>query len=370
MRPRTSFAVLLFLAILLALSTGCGTAVSNKPFPPGQSFVYVANNGSQTISVFKRDISTGALTEISGSPFAASVQPAFWSPTLTVDPKNLMLFSLGCNAGKGQLSVFVIDPDTGTLSTASGSPFIGSCGMRSISVDPQGRFVYASGDRILAWRIDRSHRTLIPVQGSPFGDSAHPYQGATVDNLGKFLYIAEYTHGIETFAIDPNSGALTLANGPFYIWNNAPFSISMYPSGDYAYVQGDADDLSLKLSVCAVIPSDGAVSFLEQEWGGVPLLALTPDGNFLITSLGIYSTPAGEPYLYGYSPDPLKSLLPTAAAVSPDSRFVYASANGALQSDPGSLSAFSLDETTGTLSPIPGSPYAVGAQPVAVAMTY
>ena len=372
MRPRTTFAALLLVTALLPLMMGCGTASPSKPFPAGQSFVYVGNNGPQTISGFKRDISTGALTEVPGSPFAASVQAELWSPTFAVDPENQMLFSLGSDAGKGQLSVFLIDPDTGTLSTASGSPFNCSCIVRSISVAPQGRFVYvAAVDKgIFAWRIDRAHRTLVPVRGSPFGESTHPYQGATVDNAGKFLYTAEYTHGIETFAIDQNTGALELVNGPFYIPHNAPLSITMHPSGNYAYIQGDANDLSLKLWVCAVIPSDGAVSALEQEWGGVPLLALTPDGNFLITSVGLYWTLPSEPYLWGYSADPLESLLPAAVAVTPDNHFVYATTSTAQQSDPGSLSVFLLDETTHSLTPIPGSPYTVGANPVAIAVTH
>lgn len=371
MRPRV--ALLLSVIALLVLFTGCGTTASNKAFPPGQSFVYVANDGSQTISAFQRDTTSGALTPVPGSPFAADVQPGLWGPSLAIDSKNLMLFALGERAPGRQLSVYLIDPDTGALTEASGSPFgiPEACSARSMSVDPLGHFVYVGTQcaGILAWQIDRAHRTLVSVHGSPFGDLTTSYS-ATVDIAGKYLYAAEYTHGIETFAIDPGTGALQLVNGPFYVPHNAPLSITMHPSGNYAYVQGDANDLSLQLWVCAVIPSDGAVSALELEHGGVPLLALTSDGKYLFTTLGTYGTLPDTPYLWGYWADPLQSLWPTAVAVSPDNQFVYAAAKAALPSDPGSLSVFSLDETTGTLSPIPGSPYEVGAQPAAVAITH
>jgi len=365
MKPRPVVAFFALSVLTLFALTGCGTTTSDKPFPAGRSYVYVANNGSQTISAFQRDISTGTLTEIPGSPFAANVQPGHWSSSLTVDPKNQMLFAQGAG-----VSVYLINPDTGALSVAAGSPFSvpPTASIRSASVDPQGRFVFAGtqGAGILAWKIDRAYHTLVSVQG-PFGDLATPYT-ATVDNTGKLLYAAGYTHGIETFAIDPESGTLQLVNGPFYIPNHAPLQITMHPSGNYAYIQGDANDLSLRLWVCAVIPSDGAVSALEQESGGVPLLGLTQDGRYLFTTLGTYGTLPDSPYLWTYSADPLLSLLPSAIAVSPDGKFVYATS--ALQSAPGSLSVFSLDETTGTLAPIEGSAYVVGPQPVAVAMTH
>ena len=374
MRPRLYCVSFFFLIAILALSTGCGSS-SNNVFPPGQSFVYVANLGSQNISAFKRDPSGGTLTPVAGSPFPAIVRPGFLSPSLMVDPKNLMLFALGGDTSGGHLSAFVINPDNGALTPAPGSPFsLGSeASARSLSVDPQGHFVYVGtqGAGILGWRIDRGGRTLVPVHGSPFGDKNKAYT-ATVDAASKFLYTTEFTSGMETFAIDPDSGALKMVNGPFYIPYNAPLAFTMHQSGQYAYVMGDANDLTLQLWVCAVNPSDGAVSAVEREWNGAPIvvLALSPDGKFLFSTFGMFATPYGSPFLFTYFPEPLKSLLPTAAVVSPDSSFVYAVANGQLQSDPGSLSAFSLDETAGSLSPIAGSPYTVGVGPTAIAMTH
>jgi len=141
-----------------------------------------------------------------------------------VDPKNLLLFALGRSTGGQKLSVFVIDPDSGALTPAPGSPVgLGSAFTAySLSVDPQGRFVYVGtqGAGILGWRIDRSGRRLVPVQGSPFGDKNLPYT-VTVDSASTFLYTTESTNGIETFAIDSESGVLKLVNGPFYVPHSA-----------------------------------------------------------------------------------------------------------------------------------------------------
>jgi 6-phosphogluconolactonase (cycloisomerase 2 family) len=370
MKPSRRTAILSFLIATLALLTACGST-SSSVLPSGQSFLYVANQGSQNISAFKRDPSSGALTPLAASPFPAIVRPSFLSPTLVVDPKNLLLFVLGDNSSGGKLSVFVIDPGSGVLTPAPGSPLsLGSAAVvRSLSVDPQGDFVYVGtqGAGILGWRIDRSRRTLVPVPGSPFGDKNIPYT-ATVDSASKFLYTTEFTNGMETFAISPDSGALKMVNGPFYIPNNVPLAFTMHQSGKYAYVMGDANDLTLKLWVCAVNPSNGAVSAVEQETNtDPPILALSPDGKFLFSTFGTYGTPYGAPFVLTHSPDPLKPLLPTAAVVSPDSSFVYAVATG---QGPGSLSVFSLDDVTGALSPIAGSPYAVGAGPTAIAITH
>jgi 6-phosphogluconolactonase len=42
---------------------------------PSGTFAYVANQNSNTVSVYALDSTTGALTQVSGSPFAAGVNP-------------------------------------------------------------------------------------------------------------------------------------------------------------------------------------------------------------------------------------------------------------------------------------------------------
>jgi 6-phosphogluconolactonase len=107
--------------------------VAGSPFTAGtkpvaiavdstNSFLYSANQGSNNVSAFK--ISSGVLAEISGSPYAVVntgtvgvPQPSF----LTVDVSNTFLY-VG-NVGTTSISAFAVKPSDGTLSLLPTSPF-------------------------------------------------------------------------------------------------------------------------------------------------------------------------------------------------------------------------------------------------------
>jgi 6-phosphogluconolactonase (cycloisomerase 2 family) len=109
------------------------TQVAGSPFAAGtkpvaiavdstSGFLYSANQGSSNVSAFK--IASGALTEITGSPFAVVnsgtvgiPQPSF----VTVDISNTFLY-VG-NAGTSNISAFAIKASDGTLSLLATSPF-------------------------------------------------------------------------------------------------------------------------------------------------------------------------------------------------------------------------------------------------------
>jgi DNA-binding beta-propeller fold protein YncE len=57
----------------LAVRDGCGT--DDATVDLRGSFLYVANGGSNDVSVFSINGANGALTEMSGSPFAAGTVP-------------------------------------------------------------------------------------------------------------------------------------------------------------------------------------------------------------------------------------------------------------------------------------------------------
>ncbi len=362
-RPHRSLN-LLSTIVILVLSVGCGTS-SNSISPPVQPFVYVSNLNSQNISAFKRVPINEILTPVAGSPFAITTPPTLYSfSQIEVDPNNQLLFSLE----ECQLEVFVIDPISGALSPASGSPFIFSTQKwtaLSLSVDPKGRFVYVgtADSGLVAWKIDRTNRTLVPVRGSPFGNVGTSYS-ATVDPTGKFLYAAELYY-ISTFAIDPATGALKLSNGPFYIPGNEPEFITMHPSGNFAYVLGHNQELYPEVWDCMVNPANGAISAFQNEKELFPL-ALTPDGKFFFSWTGTYKVFDDFGELLTVSSTPLTSPPPFAIVVSPDNLFVYA----ITPSDLGTVSVFSFNEATGVTTQIPGSPYAVGDFPIAIAMTH
>ena len=58
-------------ALTLSSTVGSGTEPLSIVADPLGQFVYAANNGSGNVSVFSVDASTGTLTRVAGSPFAA-----------------------------------------------------------------------------------------------------------------------------------------------------------------------------------------------------------------------------------------------------------------------------------------------------------
>jgi 6-phosphogluconolactonase (cycloisomerase 2 family) len=116
-----------------AISSGVLTAVAGSPFATGttplsiaidstSTFLYTANQGSNNVSAFK--ISGGALTEIAGSPYALVAAGTVLTPQptfLTVDVSNTFLYV--ANTGSQDISVFGIKASDGTLGLTTDSPF-------------------------------------------------------------------------------------------------------------------------------------------------------------------------------------------------------------------------------------------------------
>jgi DNA-binding beta-propeller fold protein YncE len=84
---------------------------------PNGNFVYVQNYWAPvTISAFNRDSSTGALTEIPGSPFYVGPGALGNGFGLAIDPSGKFLYSL---AAMQEVYIYAIDQTTGGLSLQS-----------------------------------------------------------------------------------------------------------------------------------------------------------------------------------------------------------------------------------------------------------
>ena len=119
-----------------SIAGGAPAAVAGSPFSAGTapaavavdstgSFVYSANKGSNDVSAFKT--TSGVLTQLTGSPFAVvttgttgTPQPSF----LIVDVSNTFLYV--ANTGTRSISAFGIKASDGTLGLITNSPFFQS----------------------------------------------------------------------------------------------------------------------------------------------------------------------------------------------------------------------------------------------------
>jgi len=201
---------------------------------PSGKFVYVTNPGIGMVTAFT--FANGVLTEVKpvgkpGSPFFSGAG-AFG---LAVDGSERFLYVANPSASNppplstiGNISGFNIDPNTGALSPILGSPFTATngSGPRAITVDPSGRFVYATapGSSFSIWcfSITSTNGQLVAVTNSPFSLTAGGLF-ALIDPSGNYFYIGSQSgNGIAGYTYSPSTGTPTVISG-------SPFSTGTPP---------------------------------------------------------------------------------------------------------------------------------------------
>jgi len=342
-------------------------------------FVYVANIGSNNVYGYSAD-GSGALTQVSGSPFAADDYPE----AVAVDPTGTFAYvTTATSSDVGTVSGYSINVPSGALTPLNGSPFGagGSFYTLGAAVDPKGKFIYVTSAPesagITAYAINASGQlNLIP--GSPFQNHYQPQgfgvavdptasffyaandnqrrvrtfevyaysynertgkprlvqkvetpgffgspQGVAVDPRGKFLYLANYDdNDISAYAINPSSGMLTPVAGSPFGAGNLPFDVAVDPSGRFVYVTN--------------VGSDDVSAYTINKSSG----ALTPV--------------AGSPFPAGSGP--------LGVAIDPAGSYVFVANNAS-----NNVSAYSIDSSNGALIQVAGSPFAAGTGPVSIA---
>jgi 6-phosphogluconolactonase (cycloisomerase 2 family) len=251
---------------MVTTNTGQSTATT-PPAPAGVdpvamvidakgAFAFVANQVSNTISVYSIDRSTGVLTEVKGadpahsSPFATAAGPS----GLAVSGNTLFV----ANQTARVVSVYTFDATTGVLTAGAQVP----AGVRptALDVDPTGKFLYvtdAGANAVLGFSISSGALTamtssfpagtapvavkvykttvyvansgsgnvsaftigsagaLTAVEGSPFAAGTNPSY-VVADSSLKFLFVANQgSNDISVFGIGSNGGLLQVTGSPF-----------------------------------------------------------------------------------------------------------------------------------------------------------
>ena len=200
---------------------------------PSKRFVFVANyTYTSTVSVFSIDPATGTLTGIAGSPFRAGS----WTYHVAVGPLDRFLYT--ANLASNDVSAFSINPVSGALTPVPGSPFPAGRQPYQVAISPSGQFVYtanAESDDVSAFTVDSTSGTLSPIPGSPFhvpGVKRNPVctsqsgpEAVAVAPSGRHLYVGNAcAYTIAVFAIDPVTGGLSPITG-------SPFATAPAPNG-------------------------------------------------------------------------------------------------------------------------------------------
>jgi DNA-binding beta-propeller fold protein YncE len=193
-------------------------------------FLFVANRLSNNISAYSVDSTTGALTPVSGSPFAAGTDPY----SLALDRLGNFLYA--ANQGSNNVSAFSINGSTGVLTPVNGSPFAAGTGPDSIRVDGTGEFIYVvngGSNNVSAYAINGATGALTPISGAPFAAGSEPVSMAVLNSSTtpfkrfdanaaidedletRFLARGRFTLGDGTDGIDPVNENVALQLGPY-----------------------------------------------------------------------------------------------------------------------------------------------------------
>jgi hypothetical protein len=208
-------------------------------------FVYLPFGDINGVQALALNHSTGALTNITGSPFLLTPTGAT-ADTAVADPLGTVLF-VGAE-GTGSITSFQINSD-GSLTQAPSSPFTDPFRLfsaDSLAVDGKGRFLYA-GQLDFTTPIDGftfdSAGNLTEMVGAPFNLGVAQLHA---DSSGNFLLGVQQIQDagqatdqhIYVFSIDQTSGVPTPVAGSPFATVNAPFDFAISPNGKFVYLTG------------------------------------------------------------------------------------------------------------------------------------
>jgi 6-phosphogluconolactonase (cycloisomerase 2 family) len=321
---------------------------------------------STGVAAYTIDPTTGALTAISGSPFAAG-QAGTDNVIIGTAPNRPLLYA--ANPNDNHLYAFSIT-STGALQAVGTAPATGNLPL-GLAIDPLSQFVFVSND------VDSTVSPyLINADGSLTAESAVAVGAApqelAVDPSSHFLFVQDQTgslgySGVQTYTIGTNA-SLTLAQtiGEPFVY---PMAILGGSGVTYApQFLFSADEGYSRVSAYQVDPASGNLTQVTGSpfsSGGSQTLAIVADplgrfvyaangsGNpntvsaFTIGSTGSLTNVTGSPF--GSS-----SFSTQGIAEDASGQFVYVTSGAGNE-----ISEFAVDQTTGALAAISGSPFVV-----------
>ncbi len=159
-------------------AAGSGPAwFTYSPVVSGNLFAAVPNYYDANITVYEVDQTTGALTQIASSPISSGANPATIAYSPLVEGN---LFAGVPNANDNNISVYLVNQTSGAFTQVAGSPFPAGSGPYGLAFTLAAGNLFAgvpnSGDASIAiYEVNQSNGALAQVVGSPFASGSGPY---------------------------------------------------------------------------------------------------------------------------------------------------------------------------------------------------
>ncbi|WP_169314399.1 lactonase family protein [Turneriella parva] len=260
-------------ALTTLVSSPAATATNpySLAIDPQGRFLFVGHENTTVaaVSAYTVNAATGELTQVVGSPFTVASAPAIASPaSVHVDFTGQFLYAGSTQSAPEPNSLaFSIDQNTGALTQISGSPFGAIQDAISVYVHPSGNFVYYAQyfapQGVVGYARNTTSGSLSLIGGSPFAAGAAP-GFVTGDAQGRFVYVANsgdtsLTAGISAFQVAAD-GALVAINGSPFASGLNPIGFAIDETSRYAYA---ANQQSANTTAYAVDASTGALSVIS-----------------------------------------------------------------------------------------------------------
>ena len=363
--------------------------VSNAAINSGNGkrpeYIYVANQGDDTISAYRINVITGALISIPGSPFKAGRSPSY----VAVNPAGTFAYVLNNPGGyenngsavNSTISAYRINVATGALTPVAGKPIKAGIGAINATVNSAGTFIYVinNGDSeeigsssIASFRIDTATGALTPVRKNPLAVDFHPLS-ATVNPAGTFAYVTYDghdnglpDHGVEVYRINAATGALAATKEGSLQLEGTPTCLTINPAGNFAYVTFNGNDSN---------DTDGVLVYRINDTTGalipVPRSSLETDdapksivvnssGNFAYISnddgvISTYHINATTGALTLVASTPETEMGTESIVIDHHNTFAYVLNQNGVNN--GNILAYRINAATGVLSPINDSSF-------------
>jgi len=282
--------------------------------------VYVTNNSSASVSVYQLDQTTGALQRTTGSPVSTGGS----SPdSMVTDPAKKFL--LVANSASASTSVFSVNSATAALTPVTGSPFSTPPNAVRMVMDPGGKFVYTLSStpaQIQGYSFNSTTGALTALSGFPVSLNTTGETGLAISPNGTLLYTSNSSTNVITGFAIAASGALTRLSTTISPLQGSPFYLTFDTSGNFLFAINIGGNVGV-----------GSVSVLS------------------VSSLGALTEVSGSPFATGT----------TSVSAVFSQGFLYV-----VNQTSNTVSAFSINGTSGQLTALKGSPFSVGARPISV----
>ena len=223
----------------------------------------------------------------------------------------------------GNVLLLYINGANGVITLGPATPQVLDATTIGLALAPSKKFLYtvnSFADTISIFSIASDGTLTLTATPTPEGGSG-PY-AAVIDPSGKYLLVTNnLSASVSVFSIDSTTGALTPTPGSPFFANADPTEILFMPSTNVVYVSN---------------PGIGTVTIFSFS-------------NGVLTQL------------YGLSPV-ISGAGATGLAADASGQFLYVANSSAVNPPPystttGNISAFNINQTTGALTPVPGSPF-------------